>query len=224
MTGVLLIKCPDSKGVVASVAQVGRSGQRGGYRVLGSQPRASHGAPLWPLAASQTLLRHVPLNVCSQARLALPITRRRGCRSRAFARTPRPPGPAFAAALWLWLQHPGQRPVQRHAGRHVLPGKINWTWEVQGRIGDGEPLPQGSPSAGQPLPQGRGATQGACARVASCLPGPPPRLQPWQAVQSAQQRCAWRPPQRVVFDYSDMLVGPGNTAVLERGIAEVARK
>lgn len=30
--------------------------------------------------------------------------------------------------------------------------------------------------------------------------------------------------QRVVFDYSDMLVGPGNTAVLERGIAEVARK
>lgn len=37
----------------------------------------------------------------------------------------------------------------------------------------------------------------------------------------------WSPPrplQRVVFDYSDMLVGPGNTAVLERGIAEVARK
>ena len=30
--------------------------------------------------------------------------------------------------------------------------------------------------------------------------------------------------QRVVFDYSDMLVGPGNTAVLERGITEVARK
>ncbi|KAL4444146.1 hypothetical protein ABPG75_011883 [Micractinium tetrahymenae] len=30
--------------------------------------------------------------------------------------------------------------------------------------------------------------------------------------------------QRVVFDCSDMLVGPGNTAVLERGIAEVARK
>lgn len=30
--------------------------------------------------------------------------------------------------------------------------------------------------------------------------------------------------QRVVFDYSDMIVGPGNTAVLERGIAEVARK
>ncbi|KAI3427068.1 hypothetical protein D9Q98_007008 [Chlorella vulgaris] len=30
--------------------------------------------------------------------------------------------------------------------------------------------------------------------------------------------------QRVVFDYSDLLVGPGNAAVLERGIAEVARK
>eukprot|EP00887_Chlorella_sp_A99_P003746 scaffold7.g3746.t1 len=30
--------------------------------------------------------------------------------------------------------------------------------------------------------------------------------------------------QRVQFDYSDMLVGPGNAAVLERGIAEVARR
>lgn len=27
-----------------------------------------------------------------------------------------------------------------------------------------------------------------------------------------------------MFDYSDIIVGPGNTAVLERGIAEVAAK
>ena len=30
--------------------------------------------------------------------------------------------------------------------------------------------------------------------------------------------------QRIEFDYADIIVGPGNTGVLERGIAEVARK
>lgn len=30
--------------------------------------------------------------------------------------------------------------------------------------------------------------------------------------------------QRIQFDYSDLIVGPGNKAVLERGIAEVATK
>ena len=57
------------------------------------------------------------------------------------------------------------------------------------------------------------------ARRGSCRPGPAASVcQPCLAPRLAPHL------QRVVFDYSDLLVGPGNTAILERGIAEVARK
>ena len=57
-----------------------------------------------------------------------------------------------------------------------------------------------------------------------CGRTPPPRLRPLNTRLNAPHALSSPPPQRLEIDYTDLLVGPGNSAVLEAGIAEVARK
>jgi hypothetical protein len=110
MTGTLLVKCPDAKGVVASVAQVREVPlQQCGAPTL-SPPGSS---PAYSTSRSVTFYQraHGCLRSLDNAL--------RWC---SLTATPASPAP-LAASLWPWVQHSEFRPVFGRGGRHVLPAR-----------------------------------------------------------------------------------------------------
>ncbi len=150
------------------------------------------------------------------------------------------PSPALpTAAVWLWLQHPVLGPVFGGGGEHVLPGAdlslnkvqpISAAWQRQcntaAQCSAAESVQhsravwpdsvQQSAFHVEQWPANAGSTAFGCWATAASLGAHAllarlARQRPVAPAQRLASCCPRSTLQRVVFDYSDMLVGPGNT-------------